>query len=251
MAKDRTLHPATAHLKAEKSKAQAKSQKLRLQQRQERLAHRNPERIQRQIDEMRQKEEKGLTLTPYEKKTVEELEKEVKAVRKAREVAGVLPSETDKERGQRSDRGRGRGDSGFRGRGRGGGRGGDQGRQRFDNRGGDDGNDSDASTASSVLNIPLPTGPPPIPQLQIGRKDADPLPAHLTGLPSKPGAARVDAARASQPVVTTYSSAPVMRDLKKEAAVFMPAVVQKQKKVADAIEKIKRDAEDMSIEDDN
>ncbi|KAK6525139.1 hypothetical protein TWF694_005285 [Orbilia ellipsospora] len=246
--KERTLHPALSHHKSAKQKALAKSQKQRLQNRQEKLARRNPDRLQRQIDELRGKEEKGLALSAHEKKTVEELEKEVKAVRKARETVGVPADiqEREKSRQQGGDRGRG----GFRGRGggRGGRGGGDYGRQRYGG-GADDGEDSDGSTASSVINIPLPTGPPPILQLQIGRKDSEPLAAHLTGLPSKPGASGSSAP--PKPVVTTYSSAPVMRDLRKEAVAFMPAAVQRQKKVADAIEKIKKDAEDLNIEDES
>ncbi|KAF3170804.1 hypothetical protein TWF225_009793 [Orbilia oligospora] len=247
MPKERSINPAAAHLKSEKAKALAKSRGLRQQQRQEKLARRNPDRLQRQIDELKDKETKGLALSSHEKKTLEELERDVKAVKKAREALGV-PQE--QERGQRGDRGRGeRGRGGFRGRGSGrGGFNGGQSRQR----GADgDGGDSDSSTASSVADIPLPTGPPPLKQLQIGRKDVEPLPAHLTGLPSKPGVAGTEAGapKVAQPVVTTYSSAPVMRDLRKEATVFMPAAVKKQKKIADAIEKIKKDAEDLNIED--
>ncbi|RVD89013.1 uncharacterized protein DFL_000037 [Arthrobotrys flagrans] len=247
MPKERSINPAAAHLKSEKAKALAKSRGQRQQQRQEKLARRNPDRLQRQIDELRDKETKGLALSAHERKTLEELERDVKAVKKAREALGV-PQE--QERGQRGDRGSGdRGRGGFRGRG--GGRGGFDGRQRREGRVGDDGEDSDSSTASSVADIPLPTGPPPLKQLQIGRKDVEPLPAHLTGLPSKPGTAGTEtgAPKVTQPVVTTYSSAPVMRDLRKEATVFMPAAVQRQKKVADAIEKIKKDAEDLNIED--
>ncbi|KAK6498321.1 hypothetical protein TWF481_010912 [Arthrobotrys musiformis] len=247
MPKERSINPAAAHLKSEKAKALAKSRGQRQQQRQEKLARRNPDRLQRQIDELKDKETKGLALSTHEKKTLEELERDVKAVKKAREALGV-PQE--QERGQRGDRGKAdRGRGGFRGRGSS--RGGFDGRQRRDGRAGDDGGDSDSSTASSVAEIPLPTGPPPLKQLQIGRKDAEPLPAHLMGLPSKPGVAGAETGppKAPQPVVTTYSSAPVMRDLRKEAAVFMPAAVQRQKKVVDAIEKIKRDAEDLNIDD--
>ncbi|KAK6360998.1 hypothetical protein TWF730_007113 [Orbilia blumenaviensis] len=249
MPKERSINPAAAHLKSEKAKALAKSRGQRQQQRQEKLSRRNPDRLQRQIDELKDKETKGLALSAHERKTLDELERDVKAVRKARDALGV-PQE--QERGQRGDRGGGdRGRGGFRGRGGRGGRGGFDGRQRYGRRAGDDGEDSDSSTASSVAEIPLPTGPPPLKQFQIGRKDVEPLPAHLTGLPSKPGAAGtgVGAPKPSQPVVTTYSSAPVMRDLRKEAVVFMPAAVQRQKKVTDAIEKIKKDAEDLNIGD--
>ncbi|EPS45973.1 hypothetical protein H072_54 [Dactylellina haptotyla CBS 200.50] len=251
--KERTLNPALSHHKSTKQKALAKSQKQRLQNRQEKLARRNPDRIQRQIDELREKEEKGVALSAHEKKTVEELERDVKAVRKARDAVGVPADVQEREReraAQRGDRGGGdRGRGGFRGRGRGRGGGFGQGGQRFGGRD-DDGEDSDASTASSVINIPLPDGPPPLPQLQIGRKDGEPLAAHLTGLPSRPGASSAEAVP-SKPVVTTYSSAPVMRDLRKEAMLFMPAAVQRQKKVTDAIEKIKKDAEDLNITDDS
>lgn len=98
------------------------------------------------------------------------------------------------------------------------------------------------------MNIPLPSGPPPIKQLQIGRVETEALPGHLTGLPAKPGSASSSAtAQPAQPVVTEYSSAPVMRDLKKEAAVFMPAAVRQQRKVNEALEKIKKDAAELRI----
>ncbi|KAJ6261610.1 hypothetical protein Dda_4280 [Drechslerella dactyloides] len=250
MAKDRTLNPAAAHLKSEKAKAHAKAQKQRLQQRQEKLARRNPDRIQRQIDELRGKDDKGLALSAHEKKTLEDLERDLKGVKRAREALG-LPLEQEK-RGHDADRG------GFRGRGRGRGGGGGGGHERRlaygrrDGTGDDDGDDSDASTASSVATISLPAGPPPLLQLQIGRKETGQLAAHLTGLPAKPSESSASASQqpgAAQPVVTTYSSAPVMRDLKKEAAVFTPAAVHRQKKVQAAIDKIKRDAEDLSIDD--
>ncbi|KAF3919143.1 hypothetical protein ABW21_db0208214 [Orbilia brochopaga] len=245
MAKDRTLNPAAAHLKSEKAKAHAKAQKQRLQQRQEKLARRNPDRIQRQIDELKGKEDKGLALSTHEKKALEDLERDLKGVRKAREALGVPLEPENRGRGA-SDRG------GFQSRGRGRG-GGYERRTTNRRRDGDDGDeDSDASTASSVASIPLPAGPPPLLQLQIGKKDGGPLAAHLTGLPAKPGEGGAPAGQqpAAQPVVT-YSSAPLLRDLKKEATIFTPAAVHRQKKVQAAIDKIKQDAEDLSIDDEN
>ncbi|EWC47532.1 hypothetical protein DRE_00500 [Drechslerella stenobrocha 248] len=266
MPKDRTLNPAAAHLKSEKAKALAKAQKQRLQQRQEKLARRDPDRVQRQVDDLKAKAESGLSLTAHEKRTLEELEKDLKGIRKARETLGAqaaVPEGQRRDPGKREFGAKERSHAGAHWR------------PRHDKNTGADDDDSgacpqrfctaatikltnlthlliDASTASSVANIPLPPGLPPVPQLQIGRNDVGPLAAHLTGLPSKPGAAVAPNSQLqARPVVTTYSSAPVMRDLKKEAAVFMPAAVHRQKKVQAAIDKIKQDAEDLSIDDDH
>lgn len=78
----------------------------------------------------------------------------------------------------------------------------------------------------------MPDGLPPL--TSTGEEGA-----HLTGLPAKPIPAST---------TMTYSSAPVLRDLKKEAAVFLPAAVRQQKKNADAIQKIQQDAEKAGIE---
>lgn len=93
----------------------------------------------------------------------------------------------------------------------------------------------DASTSSSVADIPLPEGPPPA----SAYADAG---AHLTGLPQKPQTAP------ALPATTTYESAPVLRNLKKEATRFVPAAIHRQKKQSDAIQKIRKDAEAAGIE---
>jgi len=81
----------------------------------------------------------------------------------------------------------------------------------------------------------LPEGPPPA----SAYADAG---AHLTGLPQKPQMAP------AVPVTTTYESAPVLRDLKKEATRFVPVAIHRQKKQSDAIQKIRKDAEAAGIE---
>ena len=91
MAKDkssRTVNPATAALKADKAKSIKKNKTLQAKQTAEKLARRNPERLQRQIDELKTHGEKSGGLRPKDKQTLEELERDVKRIRKAREVLG-------------------------------------------------------------------------------------------------------------------------------------------------------------------
>lgn len=69
-------------------------------------------------------------------------------------------------------------------------------------------NGSESDTDESVKNIPLPTGP---------------IPGH-----EKPGEKGLPVITAESK--TTYSSAPMIRDLVKEAAVLVPSVVQQRRR---------------------
>lgn len=207
MPKERSINPAQAARKAEKAKALKKSKAQKQTQQAEKLARRNPERLQRQIDDLKELEGAG-KLRPKDKQTLEQLEKDVRAVRRAREALGdnapVL--------------GRGReGGEGERGRGDGGGRGGGNlGKRRRDER--DAYREPESETDDEVRDIPMPKDtPPPIPRRENRRRNDQ----HGGGS----GAQQEQNAAAAVPSKTVYSSAPVLRDLAQESRRFVPAAV--------------------------
>lgn len=75
------------------------------------------------------------------------------------------------------------------------------------------------STASSVRDIPMPEGPPPPLPNQKPPTESPGGPRQPHVLPSKPVAPAVQ---------TTYESAPILRDLRKEAAAFVPAIIKRK-----------------------
>jgi hypothetical protein len=205
MPKERSINPVAAQHKLEKQKAQSKNKKQVQSQRNEKLARRNPERLQKQIDELKDLEARGGALRPKDKETLAALEKDLRGVKRAREALG----DTAPKFAERRDYGgSGGGDVRQEQRER---------RQGLGKRRRDDEDvaheiDSGSETDPEVRGIPMPRDtPPPIP--------GQPRKAHA--LPAKP----VPAA----PAQTVYSSAPQLRDLKKEATRFMPAAVAAQK----------------------
>lgn len=214
MAKE--LNPVAAQRKADKQKEIAKSRKTQQAQRNEKLVKRNPERLQRQVDELRELEKRG-PLKPRDKETLGQLERDLRGVKKAREVLGV--KDEPRRDGRRDGGGGGyaqreeRGDVRQEQRER---------RQQLGKRRRDDDKkveDSGGDTDPEVRNIPMPKDvPPPIPREHFRDSQAsDNGPRWPHALPLKP----IPAA----PAQTVYSSAPQLRDLKKEAVRFMPAVV--------------------------
>jgi hypothetical protein len=198
MPKERSLNPVAAQHKADKQKALAKNKKNVQSQRNEKLAKRNPERLQRQIDELKELEQRG-ALRPKDKETLNQLEKDVRGVRRAREALGDAAPKF----AERRDYGGGDVRQEQRERRQG------LGKRR---RGEEEAHDSGSETDPEVRRIPMPRDtPPPIPG----------QPRKTYALPAKP----VPAA----PAQTVYSSAPQLRDLKKEATRFMPAAVAAQK----------------------
>src|ERR1700761_7044962 len=87
MPKERSFNPAQQQRKADKQKEIAKNKKQLQNQRNEKLARRNPERLQRQIDELKELEQRG-ALRPKDKETLQQLERDVKGIRRAREALG-------------------------------------------------------------------------------------------------------------------------------------------------------------------
>ncbi|KAI4194530.1 MAG: hypothetical protein LQ346_003670 [Caloplaca aetnensis] len=228
MPKERTVNPATAHLKSEKARALKKSKLAVSAQRNERLASRNPSRLERQISELK---EAGLN-NARDKRQLEELEKQLAAVKKAREKVG--------DKAPMFGGGGGRGDrEGVRG-GRGGilGKRGRDGERRWR-----DLSSSGSATDESVRRIPMPRDTPPPISMQhrhnrrqkpgtrgenghaAENANLEPLGAGREGtnhgLPQKPEPVTV--------AKTTYEAKPVVRDLRKEAVrAFMPAVVARK-----------------------
>ncbi|ORY87788.1 hypothetical protein BCR37DRAFT_332358, partial [Protomyces lactucae-debilis] len=98
----------------------------------------------------------------------------------------------------------------------------------------DDADASDSSTTSSVAAIPMPEGtPPPLLSSHHRRSDAEKPPkleaGENIGGPIRPGrlvqqsaSGPVAGAESTTSIQTTYSSAPVLRDLVKESARFKP-----------------------------
>lgn len=206
MPKERSINPAAAQRKADKQKEISKSKRNVQAQRNEKLARRNPERLQRQVDELKELETRG-TLRPKDKETLAQLERDLKGVKRARDALGdAAPKFASHERTDIRQEQRDR-------------------RQHLGKRRRDDGtaHDSGGDTDPEVRSIPMPRDtPPPIPRrhfadTQVG-PDGKRVPHALPAKPAAPAAPQ-----------TVYSSAPQMRDLKKEAVRFMPSVVSQQK----------------------
>ncbi|EKG17981.1 WW domain binding protein 11 [Macrophomina phaseolina MS6] len=215
MAKDKSLNPVAAQHKADKARALKKNKAAVAAQRNERLAKRNPERLQRQIDDLKSAEERGGSLRPKDRELLNNLEKEVRAIRKAREALGDRAPKFGG--GPRRDGGGERGGGGVLGKRRRDGGGG----------GGRDGESESSETDEDVKDIPMPRDtPPPVPRRQ--RKAPAEEGEARSGphaLPAKPGTAGTTTP-APVEAKTVYSAAPVHRDLRKEATSrFVPAAV--------------------------
>ncbi|KAH6618880.1 WW domain binding protein 11-domain-containing protein [Boeremia exigua] len=207
MAKEKNYNPVQEQKKADKAKALRKQKATVQAQRNEKLARRNPARIQRDIDQLKDLDQSG-ALRPHERQRLTELEKDLAAVNKARTALGDKAPQFKPER-RHDDFG----DRGGReaGRGRGGGVLGK--RTRDGQRKEDDSSDTDAD----VANIPMPRDtPPPIPRQrhrQRNAQDEEPAP--------EPKKAQI-----------VYEAAPQKRDFLKEATKFMPAAVAQKMKLA-------------------
>ncbi|CAN9444293.1 unnamed protein product [Alternaria alternata] len=212
MAKEKNYNPVQEAKKAEKQK-QIRKQKANLQtQRNEKLARRNPHRIQRDIDNLKELDQSG-AIRPHERQRLQELEKDLAAVNKARAALGDKAPVFKPERQYNNDDNRERGAeqrerrAGVLGK-----------RSRDGQRKDTDSSDTD----DDVKRIPMPRDtPPPIPKrfLQPEQDDAS---------------AATAAAAAPEPKkpTTVYEAAPQVRDLRKEATKFMPASVAQKIKLA-------------------
>lgn len=215
MPKERSINPAQEARKADKAKALKKSKAEKHTRQNEKLARRNPERLQRQIDELKELESSGQGLRPKDKQTLEQLEKDVKAVKRARETLGERATAFGQAR-------RGEGER------NGGGSGGNNlGKRRRDEqapygRGGRR-DVEESETDDEVRDIPMPLDtPPPIPRRHPRDRN---LHSKTTETLSTDPAVVLPPARPVVPSKTVYSSAPVLRDLAQESKRFVPAAV--------------------------
>ncbi|KAI9838934.1 MAG: hypothetical protein M1819_004142 [Sarea resinae] len=236
MVKERSVNPAQAQRKLEKQKALKKGKAEAQSRRNEKLARRNPERLQRQIDDLRAAEASGVPLSTRDKQVLEELERDVRAVRKAREALGEKAPQFSGGRGGGGGGGGGGQQRGGReGRGRGGSALGKR-RRRDD----EDGASSGSETDEDVRRIPMPrdTPPPLPPQPRRGAAHAQNANANLTplgeGREGRGGPHHRDTPHVLPPkpvpvAQTVYEAKPVVRDLRKEAvSKFVPAVVARK-----------------------
>lgn len=83
MPKERNFDPVAAQRKADKAKAIKKGKAHVADARNERLAKKNPDRISKQISDLKAITEGGGKLTSHEQQMLDGLEKELKAVTKA------------------------------------------------------------------------------------------------------------------------------------------------------------------------
>lgn len=211
MPKEKNYNPVQEAKKADKQK-QLRKQKATLQtQRNEKLARRNPNRIQRDIDSLKELDQTG-AIRPHERQRLAELEKDLAAVNKARAALGdkapVFKPERrfddERERGDRTDRGT-RGGRGGHVLGK---------RTRDGHRQEEASSDSD----EHVRDIPMPRDtPPPIPR-RFQQRESHATPLEAPAEPKKP--------------TIVYEAAPQVRDFLKEATKFMPASVAHKMKLA-------------------
>ena len=101
--KERSVNPAAAQRKLEKQKNLKKGKAEALVRRNEKLARRNPDRIQRQISDLKQMQESGQKLRPREEQILEALERDLRAVQKAREALGDKAPKFFNDRRERGD----------------------------------------------------------------------------------------------------------------------------------------------------
>ncbi|CZR51592.1 uncharacterized protein PAC_01469 [Phialocephala subalpina] len=235
MPKEKSINPAQAQRKADKAKAIKKGKAENASRRNEKLARRNPDRLQKQLDELKEITTSGGTLTSHEKTLVESLERDLKAVKKAREALGDAAPKFGRGFGDRDGGGRG----GFSGRG---GRGGGVlGKRRRD---GESESEED-EIPDDVKSIPMPRDtPPPIPKEVLDKwyamrrermvRERGPGGTNANNTPLGGNERRFSSGEGrgeekSKPVMearTVYEAKPAIRDLRKEAVAFVPAAVR-------------------------
>jgi hypothetical protein len=212
--KERSVNPAAAQRKQDKQKTLKKGKAEALARRNEKLARRNPERIQRQINDFKSMEESGQKLRPRDKELLEALEKDHRAVLKAREALGdKAPKFHSGDGGQhhRQDRDRDGGDAVL-------------GKRRRDSQFARYQESDSSETDEEVRRIPMPRDtPPPIPRPQRKRGG---------GAQNEGSERRGPHALPSKPVAvveskSVYEAKPEIRNLRQEAvSKFIPAAVR-------------------------
>ncbi|KAI1276407.1 WW domain binding protein 11-domain-containing protein [Xylaria sp. FL0933] len=215
MPKERNFNPVQAQRKADKAKAIKKGKAEVHARRNEKLAKRNPERLQKQIDDLKQITSNGGKLTSHEESVLQGLERDLKAVLKAREALGDRAPSFGRS-GPWSERS----DAGVLGKRR---------------RGRDDVSSDDDDVPDDVKSIPMPRDtPPPIPKEVLDewyakRRAARNANANDTPLGERAGRPPQEQETTPAPpeVKTVYEAKPVVRNLQKEAiSAFVPTAVR-------------------------
>ncbi|KAI1211848.1 WW domain binding protein 11-domain-containing protein [Annulohypoxylon truncatum] len=210
----KNVNPVQAQRKAEKAKAIKKGKAEAAARRNEKFAKRNPDRIQKQIDDLKKITSSGGKLTKHEESVLEGLERDLKVVTKAREALGDKAPSFGRSGGFRGDGQRNNGVLGKRRR-------------------GDDDSGSDNDVPEDVKNIPMPRDtPPPIPKEILDQWYAKRRAARNAN--DTPLGGGRDNSQEKQPpppapveTKTVYEAKPMVRDLRKEAvSAFMPTVVR-------------------------
>ncbi|EHY56817.1 hypothetical protein ABEF92_000990 [Exophiala dermatitidis] len=225
--KERTLNPAQQQRKLEKARQLKKSRAELQARRNEKMARRNPDRIQRQIADLKALEASG-DIKPREKAILEELERDLRAVLKAREALGdKAPKFSSGSSGPQQRRQRDGSDNNVLGK------------RRYDGERKRPESSSGSDTDESVRRIPMPEDtPPPIPRefrRDLRARHADQQETSTPATAKQEGGQDTNTRKvAAAPVVkTTYESAPQIRDLRKEAVGrFVPSVVRKKLEAA-------------------
>jgi hypothetical protein len=89
--------------KEQKAKAIKKSKAVQQKEKTEKLARRNPDRLQRQVDELKEAIEAGHA-SAHNKKQLADLERDLAAVRKARKATGIEDKEPPRAGAQKRAR---------------------------------------------------------------------------------------------------------------------------------------------------
>lgn len=225
--KDRSANPAQAQRRLDKQKAVKKGKADAQTRRNEKLARRNPDRLQRQINDIQAAEQAGQPLKPRERQHLEELQRDLRAVCKARDALG------DQAPRFRSDAVETEGGAGPKGPGHHAqvlGKRRRPGASGFDPYASSSGSDTD----ESVRAIPMPRDtPPPVPrphQWRAHRRSGQ-AGHQADGGDGVGGPSR--GSSAAPPPKTVYEAAPEIRDLRQEAvARFVPAAVRRKQESA-------------------
>jgi len=232
--KERSINPAQQQRKLDKAKALKKGKAEAQARRNEKLARRNPDRLQKQIDDLKALEAAG-DIKPREKQILADLERDLRAVRKAREALGErAPQHGNRESGQHVIRGGNENSGNILGKRR------HDGERKASHQNIIRQDESSGSeTDESVRRIPMPKDtPPPIPHAYRRTNHNRPVNANMEPLGEGPGGGerQPQYTLPSKPIIearTTYSSAPQIRDLKREAIErFVPTVVRRKQEAA-------------------
>ncbi|MCJ1311520.1 hypothetical protein MMC25_005192 [Agyrium rufum] len=237
--KERSINPAAQQRKLEKQKALKKGKAAVQAQRTERFANRNPNHLQRQIEDLKGlQESSGGKLSARDKKNLEDLERDLARVKKARELLGKDQQGNDfRSREGDSRPARQARDTPDAGRGGSTQSGAKRWRDGSVKRKLENGSSSGSETDESVRRIPMPKDtPPPIPYVSRRRPDNARGNPNLQPLGSEsriPEDYRPDTTLPAKPLApaiqTVYEAKPAVRDLRKEAVSrFIPSVVRKK-----------------------